>query len=158
MNFKKRLLEFLQYLGIGQTKFEEKTGLGRASVSKIKDGMSAPNLAKILKAYPELNIEWLLTGEGNMIKDDNPQMQYSGTNNNQSESLYGSQAVIKLLKEQLSDKQDEINRLYREIGKLEATINNKDADSLIVIKGGDNPNVKDKVKLTGKSKSSASKE
>lgn len=68
MNFKERLLIFLKHLGIGQTKFEENTKLGRASISKIKNGMSAPNLAKISSAYPELNIDWLLSGEGAMLK------------------------------------------------------------------------------------------
>lgn len=71
MNFKERLLIFLKHLGIGQTKFEENTKLGRASISKIKNGMSAPNLAKISSAYPELNIDWLLSGEGTMLKSEN---------------------------------------------------------------------------------------
>ncbi len=71
MNFKERLLIFLKHLGIGQTKFEENTKLGRASISKIKNGMSAPNLAKISSAYPELNIDWLLSGEGSMLKSEN---------------------------------------------------------------------------------------
>jgi len=66
--FKDRILEFLDYLEVGQTKFEEHTGLGRASISKIKDGMSSPNLAKIAKGYPELNIDWLITGSGEMLK------------------------------------------------------------------------------------------
>lgn len=68
--FKDRLLAFLDYLEIGQTKFEENTGLGRASISKIKDGMSSPNLAKIARGYPKLNIDWLITGSGEMLKDE----------------------------------------------------------------------------------------
>ena len=110
MNFKKRLLEFLQYLGIGQTKFEEKTGLGRASISKIKDGMSAPNLAKIAEAYPEFNIEWLITGYGNMLKNipDAPQVSDS--------------QIISLLREQITDLKDTIDRKDREINNLNQEI------------------------------------
>lgn len=66
--FKDRLLLFLDYLEIGQTKFEVKAGLVRGSVSKIKDGMSAPNLAKIANCYPQLSLDWLLTGRGKMLK------------------------------------------------------------------------------------------
>jgi len=110
MNFKERLLEFLQYLGIGQTKFEEKTGLGRASISKIKDGMSAPNLAKISEAYPELNIEWLITGHGSMLKNilDVPQVSDS--------------QITSLLREQITDLKDTIDRKDREINNLNQEI------------------------------------
>ena len=68
ITFKDRLLFFLNYLKIGQTKFESYTGLVRGSISKIKDGMSAPNLAKIAKNYPQLSIDWLITGQGEMLK------------------------------------------------------------------------------------------
>lgn len=67
--FKDRLLAFLDHLEIGQTKFEELAGIGRASISKIKDGMSSTNLAKISTAFPELNTEWLITGKGKMLKE-----------------------------------------------------------------------------------------
>ena len=66
--FKDRLLIFLDYLEIGQTKFEVKAGLVRGSISKIKDGMSAPNIAKIANCYPQLNLDWLITGQGEMLK------------------------------------------------------------------------------------------
>jgi transcriptional regulator with XRE-family HTH domain len=67
---KKRLLEFLSYLGIGQTKFEEKTGLSRGFVNTLKNNPTVKSLDKIEDAYPELNINWLKTGEGEMLKSD----------------------------------------------------------------------------------------
>lgn len=65
---KDRLLEFLAYLGIGQTKFEQLTGLSRGLVDKMSDGITARTINKISKVYPELNIVWLQTGEGQMLK------------------------------------------------------------------------------------------
>lgn len=65
---KERLLEFLAHLGMGQNKFEEKTGLARGLINKIKGNISVKSLNKIAAAYPELNITWLQTGEGEMLK------------------------------------------------------------------------------------------
>lgn len=68
MATKERLLKFLAYLDIGQTKFEEKVGLSRGLINNIKGSISTASQQKIAKAYPELNITWLLTGEGEMLK------------------------------------------------------------------------------------------
>ena len=81
--FKDRLIEFLSYLNLGQTKFEENVGLGRASISKIKDGMSSPNLAKIIKAYPELNIYWLVGGKGEMLNNAETKAEPNAPDENQ---------------------------------------------------------------------------
>jgi phage repressor protein C with HTH and peptisase S24 domain len=67
---KNRLLEFLKYLGIGQTKFEEKVGLSRGLINKIGEGISSATIFKISKVYPELNPEWLISGKGGMLKEN----------------------------------------------------------------------------------------
>jgi transcriptional regulator with XRE-family HTH domain len=64
---KKRLIEFLAYLGIGQTKFEEKVGISRGLINNIKGDISLGTVKKIISTYPELNKDWLLTGEGDML-------------------------------------------------------------------------------------------
>jgi hypothetical protein len=66
---KERLIEFLAYLGIGQTKFEEKVGLSRGLINNIKGNISLKTLKKITESYPELNEDWLETGEGKMLKN-----------------------------------------------------------------------------------------
>ena len=66
---KERLIEFLAYLSIGQTKFEEKVGLSRGFVNKIGESIKDKTLEKITSVYPELNINWLKTGEGKMLKE-----------------------------------------------------------------------------------------
>nr|MBP7472394.1 helix-turn-helix transcriptional regulator [Prevotella sp.] len=64
---KDRLVEYLSHLGIGQGKFEKAAGLGSGFVSKIKKNISTSSVSKIRECYPELNINWLLTGEGDML-------------------------------------------------------------------------------------------
>ena len=68
MQMKDRLVEFLAYLGLGQNKFEEIVGLSRGFVHNVGDSIREVNLAKILAKYPELNVNWLKTGEGNMLR------------------------------------------------------------------------------------------
>jgi len=67
---KERLIEFLKYLGIGQDKFAKSVGLSRGYVNNIRDNITMKTVDKILKAYPELNKSWLLTGEGEMLNEN----------------------------------------------------------------------------------------
>lgn len=76
---KDRLIKFIAYLKIGQGKFEKQCNLSNGFVSNIKDGFSTPNLSKIAIACPDLNLDWLLTGEGSMLKpDQSPTVSHSG--------------------------------------------------------------------------------
>ena len=74
---KSRLNEFLKYLGIGQAKFAERIGVSRGFANNVGDSIRADNLAKISKVYPELNIVWLQTGEGQMLLESCPAKQPS---------------------------------------------------------------------------------
>lgn len=67
MNAKDRLLEFLKYLNIGQGAFEKKVGISNGYISKIKESIGSNHINKISSIYPELNITWLLNGEGEML-------------------------------------------------------------------------------------------
>ncbi len=67
MGIKERLVTFLEHLKIGQKKFEVAAGLSNGFVNNIGNGISTVSTNKIRSAYPELNIDWLLTGEGDMF-------------------------------------------------------------------------------------------
>ena len=72
MNARDRLIEFLKYLGIGQTAFEEKVGIARSYISHNKGSIGTGIIRKISFTYPELNTNWLITGEGDMLNNDFP--------------------------------------------------------------------------------------
>lgn len=65
-----RLASFLKYKGKGQTAFEQEAGLSRGYVQKASDNMGYKIKSKISENCPELNMNWLLTGEGDMLKDE----------------------------------------------------------------------------------------
>jgi phage repressor protein C with HTH and peptisase S24 domain len=67
MDVGERLKEFLKYLDISQGKFEANVKLANGYVNNLKDNIRSNTLAKISAVYPELNTAWLLTGEGEML-------------------------------------------------------------------------------------------
>lgn len=72
-NLKKRLTTFArERFNFGQNKFEEYCGIPRGTINKIKDdgGISTLTLAKIHARCPEMNLAWLLSGNGSMLVED----------------------------------------------------------------------------------------
>ena len=69
MTTKERFIEYLKIKGIGQTSFEESSGLSRGAISQ-KSGFSANSIEKIAIACPDLNLDWLITGNGEMLKSE----------------------------------------------------------------------------------------
>lgn len=65
-----RLAAFLAEYNLSAQAFERKCNIGVATASKLSENSRDTTFAKIAKAYPQLNIEWLKTGEGEML---NPQ-------------------------------------------------------------------------------------
>lgn len=66
---KDRLILFLKHLNMGQTAFEEQVGLSRGFISNTKKSIGSENILKISSRYPEISIEWLVSGKGSMLKD-----------------------------------------------------------------------------------------
>lgn len=71
-DFKKRLLEFCtDYLCLSQTSFEDACGLPHGTFTSIKvKGPSVSVLMKIADTYPNLNMNWLISGRGEMLIGD----------------------------------------------------------------------------------------
>lgn len=71
----RRLLQFLQAQNITQTQFADTLSVARGSVSNILSGRNKPGydfLESLLLHYPNLNLEWLMTGRGSMMRELSP--------------------------------------------------------------------------------------
>lgn len=68
MDFRERLKVFLAEKNISVKAFEEECGLSNGAVSKMGDNTRRSTIDKISTVFPELNTNWLLTGEGTMLK------------------------------------------------------------------------------------------
>ena len=66
---KDRTIEFVKYKGITMKSFELKCGLSTGYVTSMRKGFGIDKLNNVLTAFPELNRDWLLYGEGEMLKE-----------------------------------------------------------------------------------------
>lgn len=72
---KDRLSAFIEYLGLSTSAFEKRCGLSNGYVRNIKGNLGGKKLEDILNEFPQLNRNWLLFGEGSMLKDSENQPQ-----------------------------------------------------------------------------------
>ena len=66
-----RFQKIMEYAGVSPKRFAEILGIERSNVSHIMSGRNNPSLTvvqKILKNFPDISSDWLLFGEGNMLK------------------------------------------------------------------------------------------
>ena len=59
---KDRLLQFIANKGIGQAKFEKICGLSNGYINNLKNTPSVLLLQKMIYAFPDLDLEWLVLG------------------------------------------------------------------------------------------------
>lgn len=67
---KERLIRFMKYKSIGQSKFEKLVGLSNGYINQLRNSPSPQKIQMIIEKFPELNQSWLLTGEGEMLKQE----------------------------------------------------------------------------------------
>jgi transcriptional regulator with XRE-family HTH domain len=69
-----RIKKVIQYKKLSSSAFADQVGVPRSTISHILSGRNNPSLEfiqKVLDTFPELRIEWLVRGEGNMVKSVN---------------------------------------------------------------------------------------
>lgn len=70
METNERILKFIDYKGISVNSFERSIGKSTNYVRNSKS-FTSNVLASIMEIYPELSIDWLITGKGEMLKSEN---------------------------------------------------------------------------------------
>ena len=68
MCVKDRVKVFAEYKKMTISKFEEMCDLSNGYIAAMRKGFGQEKLNNVLTAFPELNREWLLYGEGEMLK------------------------------------------------------------------------------------------
>lgn len=72
MSVKERIKQYINYKGISTRQFTISIGVSPSYVSNMNKSIQPDKLDSIAKHYPDLNTGWLMTGEGQMIKEDAP--------------------------------------------------------------------------------------
>lgn len=82
--FKERLEKYAKMMhGMGQTRFEDFCGIAHGTISAIKsNGPSASVVTRIAVKCPDLNLNWLFSGDGNMVNDSFVDPKFRGGTKN----------------------------------------------------------------------------
>ncbi len=108
-----RILEVFKYSQLSRIEFAEKMDISNAVLSHLASGRNKAGtelIINILKNYPEISAEWLLLGEGDMIKKDNKAALASAIDKSLAELQDIQQIQTKL--------NDKINKISLELTKL----------------------------------------
>lgn len=75
MDIVDRLVKFRDYTGLSNSQFADQALIPRPTLSQFLNGrnkrLSDEFIAKLHAAYPNLDVMWLLFGEGDMLSDEN---------------------------------------------------------------------------------------
>jgi len=67
-----RLMEFITHAGLSARQFDLSIGASNGYTLRMKKNNASVGsdvIENILRVYPQLNVVWLLTGEGSMLKN-----------------------------------------------------------------------------------------
>ena len=78
---KQNILLYLANKGVTPYEFYKKSGVTRGILQQ-NNGISEENIARFLAFAPDINIEWLLTGRGNMLKGSEKDSSAEGKDKN----------------------------------------------------------------------------
>lgn len=65
-----RLKTYIRYKGITEYRFCKQAGVRPNFLNWGPPGVSTKSMHKIGQAFPDLNLQWVATGEGEMLKGD----------------------------------------------------------------------------------------
>ncbi len=134
---KQNISSYLKFKGISEYQCYKETGITRGVLSQ-NNGISEDNLMRFLACYKEVNPAWLVTGTGHMflseksntIKGNNNiqrginsgtivlgNKEDKGNSNNLKKEIRRLEKLIENLTNQLSSKEDQINKLINFLDK-----------------------------------------
>ena len=133
LTIKERILSFLESQGIKKVDFFEATGI-QSSNFKGKNMSSQPGgdmIVRVLTIYPNLSAEWLLRGEGDMLKSsvtkDKPKIIKTDT----KEDNDLSSSILDKFLTTIQNQAEEIGELKARIKDLEQRLGKTAGDANI---------------------------
>lgn len=124
---KQRILLFLSDTGVTPYEFYKNTGVTRGILTQ-NNGISEDNISRFLAYFPEVNIEWLMTGKGEMLKTkhtpealipENEPIPSNKDNKNEVTKQDFSASIIERLLATIQEQAEEIGRLRERVEQLE---------------------------------------
>ena len=109
---KERLFSFIKYKGMSNLAFEKACGLSNGYLRNFKGNLGGDKLTGILSAFPELNQDWLLYGEGLMLlgeqEPETPAPEQTTPNNSLIDYLQRKIAELESKVDKLNDEKADL--------------------------------------------------
>lgn len=83
MSVKERIKKFIKCNKISISEFEKSINVANGYINSISKGIGTDKINNILEKYPNLSVEWLITGEGSMLKGSSTESIKSINKDNQ---------------------------------------------------------------------------
>lgn len=120
-----RIKDFVAYTKMSVRKFAAECGLKQPTLDKHIRGTADPNVVTLIgiaRRFPELSLDWLLLGEGNMLKG---KTEIETLEDKNTDRLMKLVDTIATLQETINTKSDTIALLNERIKQLENQLNSK---------------------------------
>lgn len=117
---KNNLEKYIAYKKLSNQEFERSIGVSNGYIAKLKGSMGKEKLDYMLEVYSDLNRDWLLFGEGEMLKKQDAPISVSNINGDNigcghDNTINNSDVAIHALIEQIKVKDLQINKSQDQI-------------------------------------------
>lgn len=119
--FRERLQQVLNHYGFSAYRMAKETGTSSANLSNLLSGRFKPSfefLVKMLNTLPEINGNWLITGQGHMFTD--PDIQRLDLSTHDPRILESKNAIIELQSKTIRLLEEQVRDLGTQAKTLEA--------------------------------------
>ena len=110
MGVRERLKAYLKHNNISQSAFAEAIGASTGYVNAIAKSIGPDKIPIIKSIFTDLNIDWLLTGEGSMLKNTDQSVSQGGDDAILSDADLNNSSTMKKLLESLLRQNEELIR------------------------------------------------
>lgn len=110
-------MHFASTLGISKRDFYSKIGVSRGTLES-KTGITEDVITKFFATYPQVSIEWLMTGRGGMLQE-NLTGQTEVQSNNETNKEMASTEIVNTLLKTIREQAEEIGQLRERIAQMQ---------------------------------------
>ena len=138
--FGKRIEKIMNHYSISASSFADAMGVGRSSISHILSGRNKPSLdfvMRIIEAYPEVSLQWLLYNEGTFplssnIKISEASVPSSSTPPENAAAQEIEQDLFSNSDDVLENENEESTTETKETPLLQKTENDERIDKIVI--------------------------
>ena len=117
-SIKDRIYQIIEEKGMNPYTFEKKAGLSNGYLKAIKEDIGSSKLEIILRKFPDISPDWLILGEGEMLRRDDNCNYQSAHGVDISQTMINERPDIATLIEQLRAKDEQIRHLQSQAASL----------------------------------------